>query len=112
MPEFTDCYRLVTFAPPEAVRELAKCVSALIPARDDYDHVAWWSAEGTEQFRPLPGSNPTRGDVGEITRAPSVRIEFTLPKDDALLEKLITDGIQKHHPWEKPVILVFGHRLY
>ncbi len=110
MNELVQCYRLVTFVPPEHAPALAKKISALIPPFGRYDHVAWWSATGTEQFRPLEGANPAAGKTGEITRSPSVRLEFSLPRDEALLGRLIR-ALQKGHPWEKPVIMVFEHSL-
>lgn len=112
MRKAIKCYRLITFAPPEAAENLAEKISALIPPlTPEYDCVAWWSEPGTEQFRPLPGAQSTEGKIGEICRAPSVRLEFSLPADDELLHTIIAQALRPNHPWEKPVILVYEHFL-
>ena len=36
----------------------------------------------------------------------SVKVEFSIPRDKDLLEKVITEGIVPNHPWEEPVIIV------
>jgi hypothetical protein len=55
-------YRVITFVPPEYLAGVLESIRRIIPLRyGQYDSVAWWSAEGTEQFRPLAGANPTVG---------------------------------------------------
>lgn len=104
MRKFLPAYRLVTFVPQEFARNLAQTISAQIPRfLGEYDHVAWWSEPGVEQYRPVSG---------EIKRAKSVRLEFTLPKDDKLLNLLIENFLIPNHPWEEPVILTFDHKIY
>ena len=63
-------------------------------------------APSIEQFRPLAGANPTLGGIDELVRAPSVRVEFCIPRDDARLRRLIEAGIRPNHPWEVPAIFV------
>ncbi len=105
MSTFIEAYRLVTFVPPDAAQVLAEKISAKIPRfLGQYDHVAYWTEErGVEQYRPVDG---------EIQREPSVRLEFTLPKDEAFLKSLIKNDLISNHPWEEPVILVFDHRIF
>jgi len=95
------------YSPPKNARQIIEAVSAVCELRyGDYDHVAWTSSPGTEQFRPLPGSNPTVGEQGELTALPSVRIEFSVPDDDEILKQVVTEAIVPNHPWESPVIVV------
>jgi hypothetical protein len=100
-------YRITTFVPLENLECLLEGIIRVVPLQyGKYDRVAWWSAVGTEQFRPLQGANPTVGSEGKIERVPSVRLEFTIPRYRALLERVLTVGLIPHHPWEEPVVFV------
>jgi len=100
-------YRITTFVPPEHLERLLAGVTRAVPlGHGDYDSVAWWSAEGTEQFRPLPGARPTAGSAGRLERVATVRVEFSIPRDAALLEKLLREGLLPHHPWAEPALFV------
>lgn len=111
MDDFIEAWRLVVFTPQDARDRLIDKICALIPPLGHYDRVAWW-CEGMEQFRPLPGSDPALGKIYKTETALSIRLEFTMPQDESLLHKIINEAILPHHPWEKPVILVFSHRLW
>ena len=100
-------YRVTTFVPPESVDSLLDGVvreTSLTYGR--YDQSAWWSAVGVEQFRPLPGSTPTVGEEGRVERVPTVRLEFVIPRDPALLDRVLDRGVIPNHPWEEPAIFV------
>jgi hypothetical protein len=100
-------YRITTFVPPEHVDALIEGIEREVPLRYGlYDRAAWWSAVGVEQFRPLPGANPTFGEVGRTERVPTVRIEFVIPRDSELLNRFLIKGLIPHHPWEEPAIFI------
>jgi hypothetical protein len=100
-------YRVTVFVPVEHVQGLVDGVRTIDDLRiDDYADVAWLSAPGLEQFRPLAGATPTLGEIGELVRAPSVRVEFCIPRDADRLARLIESGIRAHHPWDAPAIFV------
>ena len=100
-------YRITTFIPPEHVDGLLDGVSREVPLQyGHYDQSAWWSAVGVEQFRPMPGANPTFGEIGRTERVPTVRIEFAIPRDAELLTRFLTRGLIPHHPWQEPAIFV------
>jgi len=100
-------YRITTFVPSDKLQALLTGVSEIVPLQyGHYDQVAWWSAEGVEQFRPLPGSNPSSGITGQVSRVASLRVEFIVPRDPVLLEKVLTLGLIPNHPWEEPAIFV------
>lgn len=101
--------RLVVFVPEKALEGFIKAIQDEIPSfLGPYDRVLWWgevkSETGTEQFRPLEGSNPTEGTIFETMRLPSVRVEIALPFERALALEFIEKTIIPAHPWEKPVI--------
>ncbi len=100
-------YRVTTFVPPDHLDSLLEGVMREVPLTyAPYDHSAWWSAVGVEQFRPLPGSAPTVGKPGQVERVPTVRLEFAIPRDLALLARVLSRGFVPNHPWQEPVIFV------
>lgn len=100
-------YRVTTFVPPDRVDALLDGIVREVPLEyGRYDRSAWWSAVGTEQFRPLPGAQPTVGEVGRVERVPTVRIEFVIPRDPELLDRCLTRGVIPNHPWQEPAIFI------
>ncbi len=105
--EFRPVWRVTTFVPPENVDAVVDAIVAVNPLGDGgYDRVCWKSAVGVEQFRPLEGSNPTHGKVGEVSRCATVRLEFVLPRVPELLRRVLEEGLYPAHPWEKPAVFI------
>lgn len=100
-------YRVTVFVPPAQVQAVIDGICAIDDLRiGDYADVLWTSAPGVEQFRPMSGARPARGDVGALERGATVRLEFCLPRDAERLARVIEHGIRAHHPWEVPAIFV------
>jgi len=103
----TPVYRVTTFVPPDHLDAVLEAVEREAPlVFGPYDRSAWWSAVGVEQFRPLPGASPTVGEPGKTERVPTVRLEFAIPRDLALLERVLTRGVLPNHPWQEPAVFV------
>lgn len=64
----------------------------------DYDRAHFRSA-GTGMFRPLPGSSPALGRVGELTSVEEVRVETVLPRT---ARRAVLDALARSHPYEQP----------
>src|SRR5271155_2414850 len=95
-------YRITTFVPEADLERLVAGilkVSPLLYGR--YDQVIWWSAPGIEHFRPLACD---REHV--IHEYRSIKVEFAIPCDEQLLERMLGEGIAANHPWEEPVVYV------
>jgi hypothetical protein len=100
-------YRIITFVPPNHLTGVLEGVKKIVPLTyGQYDSVAWWSAEGVEQFRPQPGAHPAAGKENLLSQLPSVRLEFSIPQDDELLDRVLNKGLIPNHPWEEPVIYI------
>ena len=100
-------YRITVFVPPTHVEEVLDAVEREIDlVYGQYDRSAWWSAPGVEQFRPLPGSRPTVGVSGRLEQVPTVRLEFAVPHDAQLLQRVIRFGVLASHPWQEPAVFV------
>ena len=105
-------YRVTVFVPPAQLEDVLVSITRVLPANSgQYGEVFWWSAPGTEQFKPLEGSNPTSGSVGELSRMDSIELKFLLPRNKELLNQVIEEGIRPAHPWEAPVITVDKCRI-
>ena len=105
-------YRITVFVPPAQLEEVLSSITRVLPpVSGKYREVFWWSSPGTEQFRPLEGSNPTSGSLSELSRMGSIELKFLVPRNKELLNKIIEEGIRSAHPWEAPVITVDKCRL-
>jgi|SRR3989338_1278824 len=111
MADFKAMLRIVTFVPPDQVEKVIEGVQKITPLKyGKYAGVAWQSTPGIKRYQPLSGSNPTAGKENEVSREPSVKLEFSIPRSPLLLKRVINEGIIPNHPWEEPVILVFEVR--
>jgi hypothetical protein len=103
-----EIYRIMVVVPEEYAQQLTVSINDIFPIRNsNYDSVAWISKTfGTETFKPLKGASPTHGTIGSISEVLSVKLEFSIPRDNNLLTSIIDIGIIPNHPWERPVIVV------
>lgn len=85
---------------PAAQAELLKeaLFAAGAGAIGDYAECAF-DIEGTGQFTPLPGADPTDGEVGARHRAAEIRVEFIAPRR---ARQALLDAIRSTHPYEEP----------
>ena len=58
-----------------------------------------WQVEGTGQFRPLAGSQPTIGRQDQLERVPEVRVEMVC--EEARLAEVVA-ALREAHPYEEP----------
>ncbi|MGI8314176.1 hypothetical protein [Halobacillus mangrovi] len=100
-------YRIRTFVVPEYLDKVVHGVLAIDDLRyGNYKNVIWNSEGGIEQFVPSENSIPKEGTIGETTKVNSLKVEFSIPRDEELLAKIIEEGIYPHHPWDEPVVQV------
>lgn len=69
-----------------------------------YERCSWYS-QGTGTFRPLPGAEPTIGEVGRESLVPEQRLETVFPEerqDDVLA------ALHRAHPYEEPAFDVYA----
>src|SRR4029077_1799573 len=71
--------KLVVFVPPEALEPVRDALFAAGAGRiGDYERCSWYTA-GTGTFRPLPGAQPTVGEVGAEERGDELRPHTGVP---------------------------------
>ncbi|NMT63576.1 YqfO family protein [Marinobacter orientalis] len=69
----------------------------------DYDCCAW-QCKGQGQFRPLDGSRPFLGQVGEVERVEEFRVELVCADE---LIRAAVQALKASHPYEEPAYEVF-----
>ncbi len=100
--EFEYC-KLEIFVPEshlEAVRKALRETDAGHIGK--YDSCLSYSPV-TSCWRPLEGTNPYLGSVGEVCTAPELRVEAVCRAADA--ERVLA-AVRRAHPYEEPVINV------
>ena len=63
-----------------------------------------WQTEGIGQFRPLDGSNPTIGSLGEVERIKEFKIELVCA--DEFVHGAVS-AMKAAHPYEEPAFDVW-----
>ena len=96
---------LTVQAPAEDVDRLMEAVVSVAPlAMGKYDSNAYQSGAGIERYRPLEGA--AAGAESELRKRPGVvEVNFELPDDQALLERVV-ELIFQMHSYQEPVIRV------
>lgn len=60
---------------------------------------SFFAGDGMGMFRPLEGSEPTLGEIGELTRVEETRLESLIP--ERLLNRAVK-ALKNAHPYEEP----------
>jgi hypothetical protein len=97
-------YQLSFYVPAAQVDAVKQAVFDAGGGRiGNYDSCCWQVA-GQGQFRPLPGSDPTVGGVGQLERVDEYKVEMVC--DDAIIEAAVT-ALRQAHPYEEPAYQVW-----
>jgi hypothetical protein len=90
--------------PSDAADKVLRSITRSVPLiYGNYDQVAFRSATGVEQFRPLRGSRA--GEQAVPSEVSTTRITFAVPRDLDTLRNVIA-AIRHSHPYEEPVVHV------
>ena len=100
--EFKYC-KLEIFIPETHFRQLQKALQDVDAGHiGNYDSCLSYSkVMGT--WRPLEGTDPFIGDIGEISEEPELKVEVTI-KTERLKDTIA--AVKTVHPYEEPVINV------
>ena len=90
---------LVFFVPVDDTERVLEAVFAAGGGRvGQYADCAFVSS-GTGQFRPLPGSAPSVGTIGQLTQVEENRVELVLPRAS---RATVVAALLAAHPYEQP----------
>ena len=97
-------YKIVVYVPKESAGALRTAMGdAGAGVIGNYTH-CMFTLSGVGQFKPGPGSNPTIGTEGELTKVEEERIETVC--EEKALSAVIT-AIRENHPYEEPAFDVY-----
>jgi dinuclear metal center YbgI/SA1388 family protein len=95
----TGLDKLVVYAPLAATQDLIDALAAAgAGAIGGYDRCAWVT-EGGGTFRPLPGSHPSVGTLGQSESLREARIEMVVPRGR---REAVVAALRAAHPYEEP----------
>jgi len=98
-------YKLVFFVPKEFLDSVKEAIFSVGAGQiGGYDKCCWQTL-GTGQFRPLKGSSPFIGDIGELETVSEYRVELVCRNE--LIEAAVQALLQAH-PYEEPAYDVWS----
>ena len=101
--------KIVIYIPEDALSLVKSAIFAAGAGRyDGYDNCSW-ETKGTGQFRPLTGSQPSVGEIGQVERVTEYRLETIC--DEACLQNVLA-AARRSHPYEVPAIDVLKLEKY
>jgi hypothetical protein len=108
MDAATPLDTLVFFVPADDTKRVLDAVFAAGGGRlGQYADCAFVSA-GIGQFRPLAGSAPSVGTVGELSKVEENRVELVLPRQS---RATVVAALLTAHPYEQPAWSVFENAV-
>jgi len=97
-------YKICVYVPEISVEKVKSALFKAGAGRiGNYDSCCWLT-EGIGQFRPLDGSNPAIGSLGEIEQVKELKIELVCT--DELVQNAI-QAMKEAHPYEQPAFDVW-----
>ena len=96
-----DVFKVAVNVPESHLHAVMDSLDGIVtPIYPGYDHVfSWWPVRGC--WRPLEGSDPYDGRIGEVSCADEFRLEFAVLEKD--LEATVR-AVRGSHPYEEPAI--------
>jgi len=92
-------YTLCFYVPGASLEAVKSAVFAAGAGRiGNYEHCCW-QVEGQGQFRPLTGSQPALGKLGEIEKVSEYRVEMVC---EANCIAAAVNALKQVHPYEEP----------
>lgn len=92
-------YTLCFYVPVASLETVKTAVFAAGAGRiGNYEHCCW-QVEGQGQFRPLAGSKPALGRLGEIEKVREYRVEMVC---EAGCIAAAVSALKQAHPYEEP----------
>jgi structural hemagglutinin/hemolysin toxin protein RtxA len=92
-------YSLCFYVPAPAVEAVKLAVFAAGAGRIGNYEQCCWQVEGQGQFRPLAGSSPTLGKLGDIEKVTEYRVEMVC---EARFIRAAVQALKEAHPYEEP----------
>ena len=96
--------QLFFYVPVNSVDAVKSAVFAAGAGRLGAYECCAWQTLGQGQFKPLPGANPTLGEINQLEVVEEYRVEMVLDEADL---KSVVAALKESHPYEEPAYGVF-----
>jgi hypothetical protein len=97
--------KLVVFVPPDSLEAVRDAVFSAGAGRiGDYERCSWYTP-GIGTFLPLPGADPTIGEVGQEELVEELRLETVFPEER---QRDVVDALRRAHPYEEPAFDIYA----
>lgn len=113
LPAATSChaavpegcmYKLCFYVPDSHLEAVKTAVFAAEGERIGLYDQCCWQILGEGQFRPLPGSNPSLGEQGRVTRVDEWKVELVVADEHI---HAVVKALRQAHPYETPAFDVW-----
>tara|TARA_R100000306_G_C4382273_1_gene146282 strand:+ start:27809 stop:28165 length:357 start_codon:yes stop_codon:yes gene_type:complete len=91
--------KLTVYIPEPALEKVKAALFEAGAGRSGLYDRCCWLVKGEGQFRPLPGSEPAIGKIGETAHVDEYKLETLLPAE---LAADVEAAIRRAHPYEEP----------
>lgn len=98
------CFKLEIYVPATHADAVRRAIGEAGAGRLGKYDCCIWECAGTGHFRPLPGSVPFTGEIGEIASVPEVKLE-TICLEERL--EAVLAALRAAHPYEVPAFQFF-----
>ena len=101
MQRSPDSYKIGVNVPPEYLDALMDAISGAVePFYPKYERAfMYWPVKGT--WMPMEGADPFDGEIGKVSVADEIRLEFAVKEKDV---ETVVRTIRDIHPYEEPAI--------
>ena len=97
-------YQLIFYVPETHLEQIKTALfNAGAGKMHGYEHCAW-QTRGEGQFKPLAGSEPFLGQIGQLETLTEYKVEMVC--DDACIKNVLL-ALVKHHPYQQPAYAVY-----
>ncbi|WPC04149.1 YqfO family protein [Pseudomonas benzenivorans] len=97
-------YKLCFYVPESHLHEVKQAVFAAGAGRIGQYDSCCWQVLGQGQFRPLQGSQPYLGQVGEVEQVTEWKVELVVA-DESIHQAV--KALKQAHPYETPAFEVW-----
>lgn len=102
-------YSLTYYVPPEHHEKVKQALFDCGAGRiGQYDQCCW-QVKGEGQFRPLLGSSPVTGKLGQLSELQEYKVEMVC--DDNIIKKAL-QALLAIHPYEQPAYHIIPIQTY
>ena len=97
-------FKLIFYVPHRNAEAVKQAVFSTGAGQIGYYGHCSWETEGTGQFRPLAGANPTLGTQDKLEKVRELRVEV-LCEEENIRQAIM--AMKEAHPYEEPAYEVY-----